>query len=813
MIKPKKYSTYLKYLTLPILYLFATNVFAGVFDPPPSDKSIEFLGRIFGGSVGNIYLGGSSNPVISAMFEKLNIIIVAVGTIIVSYIGIVSTINTAQEGQTMGRKWSSIWLPMRSMLGMLLMVPAPGTGYSMIQVAILWAILQGIGAADQVWNMVLDYLNTGISASGSVTIDEGEKTNLKNSGKTLAENLLNSAICAESINNIIKGTATNEQNPASTIAATDFLAKTTTGVNFYQTPPEADINNVVYKTNINIGFKNVSAASNNDVGEIYKKICGQYDVTTQINSDDLNALNLSGAALAEAANNKAISIMEQKILALNTMYNILQPVAQMLVAKKTPLYGYINQAADAYVNIIQNIVRPQRSNNIVNDTVNKGKSAGWVVAGSFYFVLNHSKDQELITTAKTSPNPTNYDKNQSSVPSFEKLAAIKEYITSQPEIDYIDDKLKNGSIYIEEDHGQNSTISGNLELANIGSNGAKLLFPLYTLTSKAMQLLAKVMTNNNDDPLLSIATFGSYLMSGAEIAWLTIIGISVLLSVGAACAAQSPGFMMVFSLVFPIMSVCIAALGLLWLCGATLAIYVPMVPYMIYTVAALGWFLLVIEAIIAAPIVSLGFVIPSGEELGRVVPGLMLLVGILLRPVLMIFGFVLAARLFKAVIVLVNFGMADSLKSAHTASSLLAPIAAMCLYGGFIVALVNKCFALIYIVPDKVLRWIGGPTETTDTSAVQETKQSFDKGASAAKDIGQGAASGYGEKANETLQQKQKEAAQTDPSGLDGNVNSGAGDGGPAATGGANPTGGGDAKPPSGGGPAAAGGVPPEALL
>jgi hypothetical protein len=232
-----------------------------------------------------------------------------------------------------------------------------------------------------------------------------------------------------------------------------------------------------------------------------------------------------------------------------------------------------------------------------------------------------------------------------------------------------------------------------------------------------------------------------------------------------------------------VLPVIIAVLGLLWICGATLAIYVPMIPYMIYTVAVLGWFLLVIEAIIAAPIVSLGFVIPSGEELGKVVPGLMLLVSIVLRPVLMIFGFILAARLYRAIVELVNFGMADTFSTIPITGSLLSPFAAMILYAAFVVALANKCFALIYIVPDKVLRWIGGPTEQTDASAVQETKQGFEKGAKGFSDAGEGASSGAMKKAAKANEDGAKDGSGMDDKGGDGGK--GGGGGGP--------------KPPSGG--------------
>lgn len=205
-----------------------------------------------------------------------------------------------------------------------------------------------------------------------------------------------------------------------------------------------------------------------------------------------------------------------------------------------------------------------------------------------------------------------------------------------------------------------------------------------------------------------------------------------------------------------------------------------MVPYMIYTMAVIGWFLLVIEAMVAAPIVSLGFVIPSGEELGKVVPGLMLLIGIVLRPVLTVFGFILAARLLRAVIALVNFGMADTFRTIPIGGSLLAPVAAMALYVGFIIALVNKVFILIYLLADRILRWIGGGVEQTDANAVHEAKQTMEKGAQLASKAGGATAGESGKAAQGRQERKAKEKADAesnkntskDGSGLGNQANS-----------------------------------------
>ena len=87
-----------------------------------TDKSRQYLGMIFGGSVGPIILNDEHNVVIGRLFSQLNTIVFVLGTFLVGYITVVSTLNTAKEGHAMGQKWSSMWVPVRSILGLLVMV-------------------------------------------------------------------------------------------------------------------------------------------------------------------------------------------------------------------------------------------------------------------------------------------------------------------------------------------------------------------------------------------------------------------------------------------------------------------------------------------------------------------------------------------------------------------------------------------------------------------------------------------------------------------------------------------------------------------
>lgn len=128
------------------------------FAPPASDYSMVFLGNLFG--VVDGVLSGTGSQIMGSMFAVFNSAVLALGGIIIMYTLMVSTMNTAHEGQMLGQKWSSIWIPVRSTLGLALLIPK-ASGYCLMQIFIMWIVVQGVGAADKVWNAALSYLNRG----------------------------------------------------------------------------------------------------------------------------------------------------------------------------------------------------------------------------------------------------------------------------------------------------------------------------------------------------------------------------------------------------------------------------------------------------------------------------------------------------------------------------------------------------------------------------------------------------------------------------------------------------------------------------
>ena len=179
------------------------------FSVDRSDVSLQVLEQVFGLVDGILY--GTGTQVLGKMFGVFNAAVLALGGIFLTYTLLVSTINTAQDGEVMGKKWSSVWIPVRVTFGVGLLVPK-ASGYCMMQIFILWIVVQGIGAANQVWHAALTYLEEGgvLAAKPLVALKKEDKdfsseflTKPAGSGSRsavdISKGILNSLICMNAL--------------------------------------------------------------------------------------------------------------------------------------------------------------------------------------------------------------------------------------------------------------------------------------------------------------------------------------------------------------------------------------------------------------------------------------------------------------------------------------------------------------------------------------------------------------------------------------------------------------------------------------
>ncbi|MCK4608282.1 MAG: DotA/TraY family protein, partial [Gammaproteobacteria bacterium] len=130
------------------------------FTPTPGDWSIQFLRQIFGEVGGSAVLSGPSQTIISKLFGVFNFGMLSLISVVIIYVIIKTVIDVASLGEVLGRKISH-WTAVRTAFGVGLLVPVKLGGYSYIQVVIMWAVIQGVGLADNAWTTAVEYLQQG----------------------------------------------------------------------------------------------------------------------------------------------------------------------------------------------------------------------------------------------------------------------------------------------------------------------------------------------------------------------------------------------------------------------------------------------------------------------------------------------------------------------------------------------------------------------------------------------------------------------------------------------------------------------------
>jgi hypothetical protein len=142
-----------------------------------------------------------------------------------------------------------------------------------------------------------------------------------------------------------------------------------------------------------------------------------------------------------------------------------------------------------------------------------------------------------------------------------------------------------------------------------------------------------------------------------------------------------------------------------------LAFYLPALPWILWMSAVLGWLILIVETLFAAPLWAVGHLIPEGDGVtgqhGR--QGYMLLLGVLARPPLMVAGF------FASLIIFSLFGnfvghcfsiFVSSAEQGHV-TGITTMIMQVIILTAALVAFSHKIFSLINNLPERVVNWIG----------------------------------------------------------------------------------------------------------
>lgn len=840
----------------------------------PKDKSLEYLTQIFGLMNGVLYdpsgtVTGNTITLLGTLFKVFNVALLSVGVLIVLYVTVVGVLKTAHEGEAMGKQWNSLWVPLRIVMGIAGLFPM-ASGYCLFQIIIMWVIVQGIGAADSLWNTALSYIKTTGSAFAQVSVpsvgipeqlqfmfagitcdaalregaavpnlDVGNYFCNKNPGNTFCSSSFpdTGATFPIKFGNGVCGTLSSSCNKTTACAGTNstsLACKTCTAQQdalMAIVKQQQIIANTLVQTDFS--YRNFYTNNNPAAGEGFNPqyiydYCGASGKSRQqccLSSDPESQCERYTSGFFPKPNRETTAGSDQQnanttaVKEIFWLYSIKPRIevdgSSNFISTQTTYY------TNALTQVITDYIAAQAQNiDTVDESMRNAAVTGWIFAGAFYYTIGRTNSSTL----------------QGAVPSFTFAAGTltAEYNDIRVDNKAADDLLTLVTAQTRPPAG-GSTPGAGITPQRVESSN-EILRPITNLITGMMENVANqfnATTQGGRNPMFAIQQLGMTMLMIVEIFFGVFLLITIIVGIAGNISVFAlgtgvinpvgPAMTLMYILLIPAIY---GLMGILAAYGGLLGIYVPLIPFIIFTGGAITWFLLVIEAMVAGPLVAIGLMMPSGhhEVLGKAEPALMLVFNIFLRPSLMILG-MLAGMLLSNVLLQMIFYTFWQIVIPGTTSALTAAssvILSWIFYLGAFVALtvtvVNKSYATIYLLPDRVITWIGGHAAQLGVEAEMEREA---KGAveGAGRGVGGAAAQvgGAPQKGHEAtasgrsavLQNREahrREEAAAKQGGAEVSSGSGAGGGGAGGTGAGGGAGGASVSGPGGGAGGAGGG-------
>ena len=640
---------------------------AGPFTPVPDDISVKVINQIFGGLVN----GG--NDAFAGAISTFNGAVLIVGGILATYTLLAGTLGTAHDGEMLGKKFSSVWIPIRYALGTALVLPVIGNGgYCMMQQIVMWLVLQGVGLADSVWD---SYMKTpGVSANMSIS----KNTEIK--ARALAENIFMAEICIEA----------NKY----ALSQTDNIL---TLNNRYVYDMSYDANKRIYSFGDQKGL--LSGWTKNDCGEVtFGEKVKNSTVASGPATSNVGYLgpldNLFAPTDVQPINQAHETATVALIAAVKSVaISSLNNPDGIDSAKAATLYQGIDTATATYLESIKaaaNAVALTPS-----DTTKSAHKHGWFMAGAYF--MNTVVTNNKITNAIAGVPDSKFGKATSN-DQAETLFAMGLKVLAAGNPDY-------GSA--ANAINSKKEIETSKATEELGYGGRIMNAITRGLTSIDLYGLK----NDPRHPVIVINEMGSRLQAYWTGMVITLIGVTAAAGVAAlfksaiATTVTNVLIIIVGFLGLPIMALAATAF--------TASYLIPMLPFMMWLGILGGWLIAVVIAVIAAPLWAIMHLHPNGDDLtGRGGNGYMMVLGLLLRPALAIFGFIAAIVISSVMGEFINkvffqvfsFSQGDG----NGLGFFIGMIAGTAIYVAIMFSFIKKTFGLMHVIPDELMKWIGG---------------------------------------------------------------------------------------------------------
>ncbi|MCY4197138.1 MAG: DotA/TraY family protein [Rhodobacteraceae bacterium] len=727
----------------PLAAQAASDILAA-FQGTGDQLSTDFLSRIFGC---RLFPDGSNcdqqtPTAFAAVIGLFNLFSLALGMALFAWNASVGIMQTAHEGEVLGRRWSSLWAPVRTLTATAMLTPLPNMdGYNTIQVSIAWLVRGSTEAASVVWATVATLLiahQAPVTSPGvlynveaiagawrgascraviSQTVGEimGDESFVMRPhyvflpGRDSSFVDLDTDIGGEVASpEPYFGSLASANGAAQAFAATHGGSRGSDlcGLVYLPEPPH-----VIRDSNLTNQWFDIHReryrALQDTIDRVAHDLVG-YEIAGQANNVGLTenvatAIISAGAAYHQGLENDLLNLISSVPVAAGHASEDARNRMSLIIS------GPYSEACTRRENL-DRWMRP------LCESDSNGQ--GWLGAGAWYMHMSRFAN-EVMAIVHVQPEAETVDIVAATT--LIGKSADREATTFWERVwggSKFSDSLVNRVTYM----AKGMTGRWNAAAVVAAQRGApvdsRLIHGVFgdegggtPRVSETVRHWISLKTQDwflpaaDADPMAGLAEFGHALL-----AW----GIG--LAAGGAVGGTAGAFVNLFpvaEIADTLGGIVVVLGGALVVAGAFLAFILPMLPFLLWIAAVTGYFLLVAEAVIAVNLWAIAHLRLDGEGLAGEAArqGYYLVLALTLTPILMVFGFLIGMAIFKVTATLVGIGADVAIRGLAHDQSWLVWLVGMAVIAILLVivyvVMAERSFSLIAELPGRILCWIG----------------------------------------------------------------------------------------------------------
>jgi conjugal transfer/type IV secretion protein DotA/TraY len=630
----------------------------------------------------------SGGTVLSLIFMYINVGLLTLGSVYLTYKTLAAVTQTAHDGDFIGKAFHTVWVPIRVTTGVLSLVPIAG-GWNALQVVMLWIGVMGAGLGNMAWQDVVgNWMNTGVvqQVNGGAPVNSGKKTNVAatirfGNSSLIADKVFEALLCDEAYRQSAVYYSEGSGNGAdgTNLPLTDF----------------SDSKIAIFNsTGVECGSVSVAGQGTIKPDSLtredtpFSKI-GIGDTLAQQVEAATKGITLSMIGdMRSKAHDAVAEVVKNLAAARDPANNLNVPkpdLAKYIADEKLIGATYQAQISGAVSDILNSAAKQDKMSGII---MAAAKNYGFVSAGSFYtayanssYAIKGAGDSDgMVDVTVNKDNHT--DTVYTSTMNYYEAARTKTSVAgSKPG----DSDSEQGAFRLLKDK------------MGFGSDNLINIFIRHDNTAPAL-----VNIKNTADNVVTFAGVGVTAIGAIEgLMNKSVVGlVAGLTPLGAGAEGAIAPWLEMAKFVMEI------ALGFFLMCS----IYLPLVPYIVFMGQVMEWLVSVMEGVAAAPFLAFAHFDTDGEGLGqRTSHGYSFMLQSFMRPVMLILAFVLASAMIEVSIYFLTatYGFAVADAQVHSITGIFAIFGYCALYMVLAVGLVNTSCSLMYKLPDAIFEFMG----------------------------------------------------------------------------------------------------------